>query len=92
MALQQSVTVTSTADGNFQDYEVTSKPDWVTVSKQGGQLNIEATPNTGAARSGVIVLTQNRSGKVFSIPVNQGANVLPVIIVGAGGLIIKSQI
>ena len=92
MALQQTITVTSTADGNSQDYDVISKPDWVTVLKQDGQLKVEATPNTGAARSGVIVLTQHGSGKTVSIPINQEAGEFPFIIVGMDGFIIKSQI
>lgn len=46
----QSVVVTC----NYDDWEITSKPDWVTISIATGKFYVEVEENAGDERSGVI--------------------------------------
>jgi hypothetical protein len=84
----KSITVTSTRNGNAETWSVTSKPDWITISGS----TFTSSENTGDARSGSIVLTQNNSGNTVSISVTQEAGVLSkFIVVGASGNIFNIQ-
>lgn len=66
----QNAAITSNSNGTTElGYKVTSSPTWVTVTVNGG--GISATAQAGGPRNGTIVLTQEKTNKTLSIPVNQ---------------------
>ena len=74
------VSVTSECNSPLT-WSVTSKPDWISTSNDGGStsnatttFNVTAYANlTSSSRSGTIVLTQSSTGKTISISVEQEA-------------------
>jgi hypothetical protein len=52
---------------------VSSKPSWITTSTTSSKVTISASDNSGSARSGEIVLTQDGSGKTLTVNVGQDA-------------------
>ena len=69
--------ITSTKNGSFIDFSVTSKPSWVTIGIGGQVGNVkngivacEPNPST-SPRSGTIVLTQNESGRTINMSISQ---------------------
>jgi hypothetical protein len=54
---------------------VSSKPSWITTSTTSSKVTISASDNSGSARSGSVVLTQEDSGKTLTINVSQDAYV-----------------
>lgn len=68
-----NIPVVSTKNGSSQSWSVSSKPSWITTSTTSSKVTISASDNSGSARSGEIVLTQDGSGKTLTINVNQDA-------------------
>ncbi len=68
------ITLVSTKNGNKCSWTATSYPTWITVpSETDTVITIQASNNTGSARSGKVVLTQDGSGKTLTINVSQAA-------------------
>lgn len=68
-----NIPVVSTKNGSSQSWSVSSKPSWITTSTTSSKVTISASDNSGSARSGSVVLTQEDSGKTLTINVSQGA-------------------
>lgn len=68
-----NIPVISTKNGSSQSWSVSSKPSWITTSTTSSNVTISASNNTGSARSGSVVLTQEDSGKTLTINVSQDA-------------------
>mgnify|MGYP002094332929 CR=1 FL=1 len=52
---------------------MSSKPSWITTSTTSSKVTISASDNSGSARSGKVVLTQNGSGNTLTVNVSQEA-------------------
>lgn len=73
-AVSAAITLVSTKNGSNHPWSTTSHPSWITiVSETATSVTIQASNNTGSARSGSVVLTQEDSGKTLTINVSQGA-------------------
>lgn len=70
-----NIPVISTKNGSSQSWSVSSKPSWITTSTTSSKVTISASDNSGSARSGSVVLTQEDSGKTLTINVSQDAYV-----------------
>lgn len=68
-----NIPVVSTKNGSSQSWSVSSKPSWITTSTTSSKVTISASDNSGSARSGEIVLTQDGSGKTLTVNVSQEA-------------------
>lgn len=66
-----NIPVVSTKNGSSQSWSVSSKPSWITTSTTSSKVTISASDNSGSARSGSVVLTQEDSGKTLTINVSQ---------------------
>lgn len=75
-AVSSTITLVSTKNGSNHPWSTTSHPSWITiVSETATSVTIQASNNTGSARSGPVVLTQEDSGKTLTINVSQDAYV-----------------
>lgn len=75
-AVSSLITLVSTKNGSNHPWSTTSHPSWITiVSETATSVTIQASNNTGSARSGSVVLTQEDSGKTLTINVSQDAYV-----------------
>lgn len=75
-AVSSTITLVSTKNGSNHPWSTTSHPSWITiVSETATSVTIQASNNTGSARSGEVVLTQSGSGKTLTINVSQDAYV-----------------
>lgn len=75
-AVSSTITLVSTKNGSNHPWFTTSHPSWITiVSETATSVTIQASNNTGSARSGSVVLTQEDSGKTLTINVSQDAYV-----------------
>lgn len=72
-AVSAAITLVSTKNGSNHPWSVSSKPSWVTASTTSSAVTISASDNSGSARSGSVVLTQEDSGKTLTINVSQAA-------------------
>lgn len=73
-AVSAAITLVSTKNGSNHPWSTTSHPSWITiVSETATSVTIQASNNTGSARSGEVVLTQSGSGKTLTINVSQEA-------------------
>lgn len=73
-AVSAAITLVSTKNGSNHPWSTTSHPSWITiVSERATSVTIQASNNTGSARSGSVVLTQEDSGKTLTINVSQEA-------------------
>lgn len=73
-AVSSAITLVSTKNGSNHPWSTTSHPSWITiVSETATSVTIQASNNTGSARSGSVVLTQEDSGKILTINVSQAA-------------------
>lgn len=73
-AVSAAITLVSTKNGSNHPWSTTSHPSWITiVSETATSVTIQASNNTGSARSGKVVLTQEDSGKTLTINVSQAA-------------------
>lgn len=72
-AVSAAITLVSTKNGSNHPWSVSSKPSWITTSTTSSKVTISASNNTGSARSGSVVLTQEDSGKTLTINVSQDA-------------------
>lgn len=73
-AVSAAITLVSTKNGSKHPWSTTSHPSWITiVSETATSVTIQASNNTGSARSGSVVLTQEDSGKTLTINVSQAA-------------------
>lgn len=68
-----NIPVISTKNGSSQSWSVSSKPSWITTSTTSSKVTISASDNSGSARSGEVVLTQDGSGNTLTVNVSQGA-------------------
>lgn len=68
-----NIPVISTKNGSSQSWSVSSKPSWITTSATSSKVTINASDNSGSARSGEVVLTQSGSGKTLTVNVSQAA-------------------
>lgn len=75
-AVSSAITLVSTKNGSNHPWSTTSHPSWITiVSETATSVTIQASNNTGSARSGEVVLTQEDSGKTLTVNVSQDAYV-----------------
>lgn len=75
-AVSSAITLVSTKNGSNHPWSTTSHPSWITIaSETATSVTIQASNNTGSARSGSVVLTQEDSGKTLTINVSQEAYV-----------------
>lgn len=75
-AVSSTIALVSTKNGSNHPWSTTSHPSWITiVSETATSVTIQASNNTGSARSGSVVLTQEDSGKTLTINVSQDAYV-----------------
>lgn len=75
-AVSSTITLVSTKNGSNHPWSTTSHPSWITiVSETATSVTIQASNNTGSARRGSVVLTQEDSGKTLTINVSQDAYV-----------------
>lgn len=75
-AVSAAITLVSTKNGSNHPWSTTSHPSWITIiSETATSVTIQASNNTGSARSGSVVLTQEDSGKTLTINVSQDAYV-----------------
>ena len=73
-AVSAAITLVSTKNGSNHPWSTTSHPSWITiVGETATIITIQASNNTGSARSGSVVLTQEDSGKTLTINVSQAA-------------------
>lgn len=73
-AVSAAITLVSTKNGSNHPWSTTSHPSWITiVSETATSITIQASNNTGSARSGSVILTQEDSGKTLTINVSQDA-------------------
>lgn len=63
----------STKNGSSQSWSVSSEPSWIVTSTTSSKVIISVSDNSGSARSGEIVLTQDGSGKTLTVNVSQDA-------------------
>lgn len=68
-----NIPVISTKNGSSQSWSVSSKPSWIVTSTTSSKVIINVSDNSGSARSGEIVLTQDGSGKTLTVNVSQDA-------------------
>lgn len=68
-----NIPVVSTKNGSSQSWSVSSKPSWITTSTTSSKVTISASDNSGSARSGEVVLTQDGSGNTLTVNVSQEA-------------------
>lgn len=68
-----NISLVSTKNGSSQSWSVSSEPSWIVTSTTSSKVIINVSDNSGSARSGEIVLTQDGSGKTLTINVNQDA-------------------
>lgn len=68
-----NIPVVSTKNSSSQSWSVSSKPSWITTSTTSSKVTISASDNSGSARSGEVVLTQEDSGKTLTVNVSQEA-------------------
>lgn len=68
-----NIPLVSTKNGSSQSWSVSSKPSWITTSTTSSRVIINASDNSGSARSGKVVLTQEYSGKTLTVNVSQDA-------------------
>lgn len=75
-AVSAAITLVSTKNGSNHPWSTTSHPSWITIiSETATSVTIQASNNTGSARSGKVVLTQSGSGKTLTVNVSQDAYV-----------------
>lgn len=75
-AVSSAITLVSTKNGSNHPWSTTSHPSWITIVAETATIvTIQASSNTGSARSGSVVLTQEDSGKTLTINVSQAAYV-----------------
>lgn len=75
-AVSNAITLVSTKNGSNHPWSTTSHPSWITIVAETATIvTIQASSNTGSARSGSVVLTQEDSGKTLTINVSQDAYV-----------------
>ena len=75
-AVSCAITLVSTKNGSNHPWSTTSHPSWITIVAETATIvTIQASSNTGSARSGSVVLTQEDSGKTLTINVSQDAYV-----------------
>lgn len=75
-AVSSAFTLVSTKNGSNHPWSTTSHPSWITIVAETATIvTIQASSNTGSARSGSVVLTQEDSGKTLTINVSQDAYV-----------------
>lgn len=75
-AVSSAITLVSTKNGSNHPWSTTSHPSWITiVSETATIITIQASNNTGSARSGSVILTQEDSGKTLTVNVSQDAYV-----------------
>lgn len=75
-AVSGAITLVSTKNGSNHPWSTTSHPSWITIVAETATIvTIQASSNTGSARSGSVVLTQEDSGKTLTINVSQDAYV-----------------
>lgn len=75
-AASAAITLVSTKNGSNHPWSTTSHPSWITiVGETATIITIQASNNTGSARSGEVVLTQSGSGKTLTVNVSQDAYV-----------------
>lgn len=73
-AVSAAITLVSTKNGSNHPWSTTSYPSWITIVGETATIvTIQASNNTGSARSGSVVLTQEDSGKTLTINVSQDA-------------------
>lgn len=73
-AVSAAITLVSTKNGSNHPWSTTSHPSWITIVGETATIvTIQASNNTGSARSGSVVLTQEDSGKTLTINVSQAA-------------------
>ena len=73
-AVSAAITLVSTKNGSNHPWSTTSHPSWITIASETATIvTIQASNNTGSARSGSVVLTQEDSGKTLTINVSQEA-------------------
>lgn len=73
-AVSNAITLVSTKNGSNHPWSTTSHPSWITIVGETATIvTIQASNNTGSARSGSVVLTQEDSGKTLTINVSQAA-------------------
>ena len=68
-----NIPVVSTKNGSSQSWRVSSEPSWIVTSTTSSKVIINVSDNSGSARSGEIVLTQDGSGKTLTVNVSQDA-------------------
>ena len=68
-----NIPVVSTKNGSSQSWSVSSEPSWIVTSTTSSKVIINVSDNSGSARSGEIVLTQDGSGKTLTVNVSQAA-------------------
>lgn len=68
-----NIPLVSTKNGSSQSWSVSSKPSWIVTSTTSSKVIISVSDNSGSARSGEIVLTQDGSGKTLTVNVSQDA-------------------
>lgn len=75
-AVSAAITLVSTKNGSNHPWSTTSHPSWITIVAETATIvTIQASSNTGSARRGSVVLTQEDSGKTLTINVSQDAYV-----------------
>lgn len=78
-AVSSTITLVSTKNGSNHPWSTTSHPSWITIVSETASsvaiqaVTIQASNNTGSARSGEVVLTQSGSGNTLTINVSQAA-------------------
>lgn len=73
-AVSSAITLVSTKNGSNHPWSTTSYPSWITIVGETATIvTIQASNNTGSARSGSVVLTQEDSGKTLTVNVSQAA-------------------
>lgn len=68
-----NIPLVSTKNGSSQSWSVSSEPSWIVTSTTSSKVIINVSDNSGSARSGEIVLTQDGSGKTLTVNVSQDA-------------------
>lgn len=68
-----NILVVSTKNDSSQSWSVSSEPSWIVTSTTSSKVIINVSDNSGSARSGEIVLTQDGSGKTLTVNVSQDA-------------------
>lgn len=68
-----NIPLVSTKNGSSQSWSVSSEPSWIVTSTTSSKVIISVSDNSGSARSGEIVLTQDGSGKTLTVNVSQDA-------------------